>query len=142
MSPPVAVALVLPLPSPESVLFPPFAVKLKDAIEDGMEYFLWTPAKIQIDRWSGAIRKNIDRFDYYRPMLVENDSYPAYTRLINKEIANARTPEERAKVLHEIPLRRHAVAEDISGVVAFFASDDAGFITGATLDVNGGQGMA
>jgi NAD(P)-dependent dehydrogenase (short-subunit alcohol dehydrogenase family) len=53
-----------------------------------------------------------------------------------------RTPEERAKVLHEIPLRRHAVAEDISGVVAFFASDDAGFITGATLDVNGGQGMA
>jgi NAD(P)-dependent dehydrogenase (short-subunit alcohol dehydrogenase family) len=53
-----------------------------------------------------------------------------------------RTPEERAKVLLEIPLRRHAVAEDISGVVAFFASDDAGFITGATLDVNGGQGMA
>lgn len=31
-----------------------------------------------------------------------------------------RTSEERAKVLHEIPLRRHAVAEDISGVVAFF----------------------
>ena len=53
-----------------------------------------------------------------------------------------RTPEERAKVLLEIPLRRHAVAEDISGVVAFFASDDAGFITGTTLDVNGGQGMA
>jgi NAD(P)-dependent dehydrogenase (short-subunit alcohol dehydrogenase family) len=53
-----------------------------------------------------------------------------------------RTPEERAKVLLEIPLRRHAVAEDISGVVAFFASDDAGFITGTTLDVNGGQGMS
>jgi len=53
-----------------------------------------------------------------------------------------RTPEERAKVLLEIPLRRHAIAEDISGVVAFFASDDAGFITGTTLDVNGGQGMA
>ncbi len=56
--------------------------------------------------------------------------------------AERRTPEERARVLGEIPLRRHATAEDIAGAVTFFAGDDAAFITGATLDVNGGQAMA
>jgi NAD(P)-dependent dehydrogenase (short-subunit alcohol dehydrogenase family) len=56
--------------------------------------------------------------------------------------AQRRTPEERTKVLEEIPLRRHCEVEDIAAAVAFFASDDAGFVTGVTLDVNGGQGMA
>ena len=53
-----------------------------------------------------------------------------------------RTEEERARILQEIPLRRHATVDDVSGVVAFLASDDAAFITGVTLDVNGGQAMA
>ena len=56
--------------------------------------------------------------------------------------AERRTPEERERVLQEIPLRRHAEVEDVAAAVAFFASDDAGFITGTTLDLNGGQGMA
>ncbi len=42
----------------------------------------------------------------------------------------------------EIPLRRHASADDIAGAVTFFASDDAAFVTGTALDVNGGQAMA
>jgi len=53
-----------------------------------------------------------------------------------------RTPEERARVLQDIPLRRHAEVGDLAGVVAFLASDDAAFVTGVTLDVNGGQAMA
>lgn len=53
-----------------------------------------------------------------------------------------RTEEERARVLQEIPLRRHAEVEDVAATVAFFVSEDAGFITGTTLDLNGGQGMA
>lgn len=53
-----------------------------------------------------------------------------------------RTPEERARVLAEIPLRRHAEVNDVAAAVAFFASDDAAFVTGATLDLNGGQSMA
>ncbi len=56
--------------------------------------------------------------------------------------AERRTPEERERVLQEIPLRRHAEVEDVAAAVAFFASDDAGFITGTTLDLNGGQGMS
>lgn len=53
-----------------------------------------------------------------------------------------RSADERARVLQEIPLRRHAEVEDVAAAVAFFASDDASFITGVTLDLNGGQGMA
>ncbi len=56
--------------------------------------------------------------------------------------AERRTPEERARVLDEVPLRRHAEVEDIAAAVAFLASDDASFITGVMLDVNGGQAMS
>ena len=53
-----------------------------------------------------------------------------------------RTDAERDRVLQEIPLRRHCEVDDAAAAVAFFASDDASFITGVTLDLNGGQGMA
>ncbi|MFI4986000.1 MAG: SDR family NAD(P)-dependent oxidoreductase [Alphaproteobacteria bacterium] len=39
------------------------------------------------------------------------------------------------------PLRRHQVAEDVVGAIAFLASDDAGFITGQTINVDGGLAM-
>ena len=53
-----------------------------------------------------------------------------------------RSADERARVLQEIPLRRHAAVEDVAAAVAFLASDDASVVTGVTLDLNGGQGMA
>jgi NAD(P)-dependent dehydrogenase (short-subunit alcohol dehydrogenase family) len=56
--------------------------------------------------------------------------------------AERRSPEERERILQEIPLRRYAEVEDVAAAVAFFASTDASFITGVTLDLNGGQGMA
>jgi acetoacetyl-CoA reductase len=40
-----------------------------------------------------------------------------------------------------IPVGRLGEAEEIAAVVAFLARDDASFITGATLGVNGGQYM-
>ncbi|SEI12095.1 glucose 1-dehydrogenase [Paracoccus alkenifer] len=40
-----------------------------------------------------------------------------------------------------IPLRRMGEPEDYAGIVAFLASDDAGFITGQTISVSGGMNM-
>lgn len=40
-----------------------------------------------------------------------------------------------------IPLKRMGEPEDYSGIVAFLASDDAGFITGQTFSVAGGMNM-
>jgi 3-oxoacyl-[acyl-carrier protein] reductase len=46
--------------------------------------------------------------------------------------------EERQKLTARIPLGRMAHPQDIACAVRFLASDDAGFITGEVLDVNGG----
>lgn len=59
-----------------------------------------------------------------------------------KGLWEARSEEEKRKVLEEIPLRRLAEPEEIARVVVFLASDDAGYITGVTLDVNGGRFMS
>ena len=49
------------------------------------------------------------------------------------------TPEERQRIAAEsTPLRRVAQPEEIASVIAFFASDDAAYVAGQTLYVNGG----
>jgi NAD(P)-dependent dehydrogenase (short-subunit alcohol dehydrogenase family) len=40
-----------------------------------------------------------------------------------------------------IPLGRLGLAQDVAGAVLYLASDDAAWVTGATIDVNGGQVM-
>lgn len=40
-----------------------------------------------------------------------------------------------------IPLGRRGSADDVSGVVSFLAGDDAGYISGAVIPVDGGMGM-
>jgi len=44
-------------------------------------------------------------------------------------------------VVRSIALGRQGRPDDIAGAVAFFASDDAAWITGQTLNVNGGTPM-
>ena len=46
--------------------------------------------------------------------------------------------EEREKVLREVPLGRHGTGTDVAAVVVWLASDDAGYVTGQTIGVNGG----
>ena len=46
--------------------------------------------------------------------------------------------ETKGRLRAQIPLGRFAQPEEIAEAVCFLASDQAGFITGATLDVNGG----
>ena len=56
--------------------------------------------------------------------------------------AQRRTPEERERVIQEIPLRRFCEVEDVAAAVAYLAAEEASFVTGVTLDLNGGQAMA
>lgn len=49
------------------------------------------------------------------------------------------TPEMRAKFIASIPLGRLSLPSDIASAAVFLASDDAAFITGACLEVDGGR---
>ena len=57
------------------------------------------------------------------------------------------TPMQRAEytdamldeVNKKIPLRRHAMPEEVAALFAFLASDDAQFITGAIYTIDGGE---
>jgi len=49
--------------------------------------------------------------------------------------------EQTNLLLSKIPLARYGQPEEIAAVVAFLASDQAGYITGETVHVNGGMYM-
>ncbi len=52
------------------------------------------------------------------------------------------TEESKQATIAQIPLKRAGSCEDVARAVAFFAGEYDGFITGATLDINGGIYMA
>jgi acetoacetyl-CoA reductase len=72
--------------------------------------------------------------------ITANVIAPGY---INTEMVAA-VPQDvlESKILPQIPVGRLGTAEEIARCVVFLASDDAGFITGACIDANGGQYMA
>jgi 3-oxoacyl-[acyl-carrier protein] reductase len=49
--------------------------------------------------------------------------------------------QQRAKLIDSIPLGRIGKPEDVAAAVAYLASEEAGWVTGATLHVNGGMAM-
>jgi 3-oxoacyl-[acyl-carrier protein] reductase len=60
---------------------------------------------------------------------------------IQTAMTDVLTEEQKSGILGMIPLARYGTDADIAAAVAFLASDAAGYITGHTLDVNGGMYM-
>ncbi len=60
---------------------------------------------------------------------------------IDTDMTRALDETQRAKLLEHIPLARLGTPADVANAVAFLASDEAAYITGATLHVNGGMYM-
>ena len=55
---------------------------------------------------------------------------------------NLRLPGEiRQKVLQEIPMRRFGKVEEVSGPIVFLCTDEAAYITGQIIHINGGYDM-
>jgi len=53
-----------------------------------------------------------------------------------------KTEDERREFLKSIPLGRLATVDELVSVILFLASDDASYVNGATIDVNGGWFMS
>jgi 3-oxoacyl-[acyl-carrier protein] reductase len=53
----------------------------------------------------------------------------------------ARPPEEQRAILAALPLRRLAMPEEVATVIVFLASDDASYVNGVCIDINGGSYM-
>jgi 3-oxoacyl-[acyl-carrier protein] reductase len=60
---------------------------------------------------------------------------------IETDMTRALTEDQRAGILTSVPANRLGDAKEIASAVAFLASDEAGYITGETLHVNGGMYM-
>lgn len=64
------------------------------------------------------------------------------TPRVERLLSERQTPEERRRIEQSIPVRRHGRVEDVAAAIAYFASEEAGFVTGVSLDLNGGQAMS
>ncbi|WP_313675982.1 3-oxoacyl-ACP reductase FabG1 [Mycolicibacterium sp.] len=61
--------------------------------------------------------------------------------LIDTDMTQAMDDRVRAGALEFIPAKRIGTADEVAGAVSFLASEDAGYIAGAVIPVDGGMGM-
>ncbi len=61
------------------------------------------------------------------PGMIDTDFHNTFTK-----------PEVRTHVANITPLKREGTSEDVANLVSYLASDDAAFITGTNIDINGG----
>lgn len=70
--------------------------------------------------------------------ITVNAVAPGYIETAMTAVLNE---EQRAGMTSQIPLQRAGTDKDVAAAVAFLASEEAAYITGHTLDVNGGMYM-
>ena len=73
-----------------------------------------------------------------RKGVTVNTVSPGY---VETDMVMAIKKEIREQIVAQIPMGRLAKPEEIAAVVAFLASEEAGYITGANISVNGGMHM-
>jgi len=61
--------------------------------------------------------------------------------MIKTPMTDVLTEEQRGRMLERIPLGRLGTADEIAAAAVYLASEEAGYVTGATLHVNGGMAM-
>ena len=60
---------------------------------------------------------------------------------IGTDMVDALSDEMKAKVMERIPMDRFGTAEDVAGVVAFLASEEASYVTGQVIGIDGGLSL-
>ena len=94
----------------------------------------YAAAKAGVAGMSGALAREIGSRN-----ITVNCVAPGF---IDTDMTRALTEQQVAALLQQIPAGRFGLPEDIAAAVAFLASDEASYITGTTLHVNGGMYMS
>jgi 2-hydroxycyclohexanecarboxyl-CoA dehydrogenase len=58
---------------------------------------------------------------------------------VDTNIRVGSTDEQEAKLARDIPIGRTATTEEVAAVITFLSSEDASYLTGTTVDINGGS---
>jgi acetoacetyl-CoA reductase len=93
----------------------------------------YSAAKAGMAGFSKALAQEV-----VRKGVTVNTVSPGY---VETDMVMAIRPEIRDQIVASIPMGRLAKPEEIAAVVAFLASEEAGYITGANISVNGGMHM-
>lgn len=94
----------------------------------------YASAKAAIDGFTKSLAKEVAS----RGITV-NSVAPGF---ISTDMTDELDEKQREEIIKSIPVARLGQTEDIAKAVKYLASDDAGYITGHTLHVNGGMYMA
>ena len=94
----------------------------------------YSAAKAGMHGFSKALAQEV-----VRKGVTVNTISPGY---VATEMVMAIRAEVREQIIATIPMGRLATPEEVAGLVAYLASDDAGYITGANISINGGLHMA
>jgi meso-butanediol dehydrogenase / (S,S)-butanediol dehydrogenase / diacetyl reductase len=76
------------------------------------------------------------------PGIIETDMWAYNDAAWGKLLGNYQPGELMKEWVNNIPMKRAGRAEDVAGLVAFLASEDAAYITGQTINVDGGLIMS
>jgi acetoacetyl-CoA reductase len=93
----------------------------------------YSAAKAGMAGFSKALAQEV-----VRKGVTVNTVSPGY---VETDLVMAIRPEVREQIIASIPMGRLARPEEVAAVVAFLASEEAGYITGANISVNGGMHM-
>jgi meso-butanediol dehydrogenase/(S,S)-butanediol dehydrogenase/diacetyl reductase len=76
------------------------------------------------------------------PGIIETDMWAYNDKVWGQMLGDYAPGELMAEWVQNIPMKRAGKGKDVSGLVAFLASDDAAYITGQTINVDGGLIMS
>lgn len=94
----------------------------------------YASAKAAVSMMTQYVAKDVGPFG-----ITANTVAPGTT--LTERVKRLLTPEKMDMFTKACPLGHLAEPEEISGVITFLASDESRYITGATIDVNGGRLM-